>query len=326
MKKRKVIIDCDPGIDDALALIFALKSQALEILGITIVSGNVPALQGWKNCLKVLNLINRLDIPVYIGEEYPLVRELITAEDTHGCDGLGNTFLPDISKVPIKYGAINFILKTIKKEREVSIIVLGPMTNIAKAMEKDNETFSKVKEIVSMGGTFKSHGNSSPIAEFNYFVDPHAAKYVYRHIAVPFTMVGLDVTREIVLTPNYIELLKQFNTSLSNFIVDITKFYVNFHWKQEKTLGCVINDPLAIAYFIDNSLCSGFNSYVDIATEDISIGQSVVDVASFYNNKPNCFVLNKVNAHRFMELFLKTIFKEFEEDISLILSNNKYSY
>ncbi|WP_125151986.1 nucleoside hydrolase [Clostridium rectalis] len=319
MIKRKVIIDCDPGIDDALAILLALKSNKLDVQGITIVSGNVPACQGAKNVLKILNLLNRLDIPVYIGEEYPLVRELVTAEDTHGKDGLGETFLPDISNTNIFYNAVDFIIKTIKKGDKISIIALGPLTNLAKAIKKDAFTLNKVEEIISMGGSFKSHGNCSPVAEFNYWVDPHAAKYVYDNINSPITMVNLDVTREIILTPNYIELLSQFNTSLSKFIVDITKFYVDFHWRQERTLGCVINDPLAVAYFIDNSICSGFYSHIDIVTDGIAMGQSIVDVANFYGYKSNSYVLNKVDNHKFMEYFFTCLFPEFKEDINLIL-------
>lgn len=324
--RKKVIIDCDPGIDDSLALILALKSPELEVLGITTMSGNVPALQGAKNALKVLRLLNRLDVPVYAGEEVPLVRELVTAEDTHGDDGLGATFMSEVSEAIIKNGAVDFILSTIEKEESISIIALGPLTNIARAMEKDLQTFSKAQEIVSMGGTFKSHGNCSPVAEFNYWVDPHAVKYVFDHLTIPMAMVGLDVTREIVLTPNYIELLRQMNTELSRFIVDITRFYVDFHWKQERTLGCVINDPLAIAYFMDRTLCSGFDSYVDVVTEGIAIGQTVVDCGNFYKHKSNCFVLDKVQSHKFMEIFLNRLFPEFTEDIALVLKDNKYSY
>lgn len=320
IEKRKVIIDCDPGIDDALALILALKSPELDIKGLTIVSGNVEAEQGAKNALKVLKLMNRLDIPVYIGERNPLVRELVTAQDTHGEDGLGETFFQDVTEVSYKHDGIDFMLNSIKKEDDLSIIALGPLTNLAKALESDKATFNKLKEVVCMGGAFKSHGNCSPVAEFNFWVDPHGAKYVFDNIKVPFHMVGLDVTREIVLTPNYRELINQLNTPLSKFIVDITKFYVDFHWMQERTLGCVINDPLAVAYFIDRTICSGFNSNVDIAVDGISMGQSIVDVEHFYKKAPNCVVLNEVDSNKFMKFFLERIFDEHKNDINKILS------
>lgn len=324
MDKRKVIIDCDPGIDDALAIILALKSKEIEVLGITTVSGNVESLQGAKNALKVLKLLGRLDIPVYLGESKPIKRELVTAQDTHGEDGLGETFLDEVSSEYIRENGVDFILNTLKNEENVSIIALGPLTNLYRAIEKDSETFHRVKEIVSMGGAYKSHGNCSPVAEFNYWVDPHGAREFLKKFNGEFTMVGLDVTREIVLTPNLREMIHQFKDEIGDFIYDITRFYVDFHWEQERTLGCVINDPLAVEYFINREICEGFKAYVDIACEDISMGQSVVDVADFYKKRKNVFVLDKVNSKEFMVSFLNKIFPSHKEDIENILNNPKY--
>lgn len=324
MDKRKVIIDCDPGIDDALAIILALKSKEIEVIGITTVSGNVKSLQGAKNALKVLKLLGRLDIPVYLGESKPIKRELVTAQDTHGEDGLGETFLEEVSSEYIRENGVDFILNTLKNHENVSIIALGPLTNLCRAIEKDSETFHRVKEIVSMGGAYKSHGNCSPVAEFNYWVDPHGAREFLKKFNGEFTMVGLDVTREIVLTPNLREMIHQFKDEIGDFIYDITRFYVDFHWEQERTLGCVINDPLAVEYFINRELCNGFKAYVDIACEDISMGQSVVDVADFYKKRKNVFVLDKVNSKEFMISFLNKIFPSHKEDIKNVLNNPKY--
>ncbi|MGU8581621.1 nucleoside hydrolase [Clostridium perfringens] len=324
MDKRKVIIDCDPGIDDALAIILALKSKEIEVVGITTVSGNVESLQGAKNALKVLKLLGRLDIPVYLGEGKPIKRELVTAQDTHGEDGLGETFLEEVSSEYIRENGVDFILNTLKNHENVSIIALGPLTNLCRAIEKDSETFHRVKEIVSMGGAYKSHGNCSPVAEFNYWVDPHGAREFLKKFNGEFTMVGLDVTREIVLTPNLREMIHQFKDEIGDFIYDITRFYVDFHWEQERTLGCVINDPLAVEYFINRELCDGFKAYVDIACEDISMGQSVVDVADFYKKRKNVFVLDKVNSKEFMVSFLNKIFPSHKEDIKNVLNNPKY--
>ncbi|RUR41885.1 nucleoside hydrolase [Clostridium perfringens] len=324
MDKRKVIIDCDPGIDDALAIILALKSKEIEVVGITTVSGNVESLQGAKNALKVLKLLGRLDIPVYLGESKPIKRELVTAQDTHGEDGLGETFLDEVSSEYIRENGVDFILNTLKNEENVSIIALGPLTNLYRAIEKEPETFHRVKEIVSMGGAYKSHGNCSPVAEFNYWVDPHGAREFLKKFNGEFTMVGLDVTREIVLTPNLREMIHQFRDEIGDFIYDITRFYVDFHWEQERTLGCVINDPLAVEYFINREICEGFKAYVDIACEDISMGQSVVDVADFYKKRKNVFVLDKVNGKEFMVSFLNKIFPSHKEDIKNILNNPKY--
>ena len=324
MDKRKVIIDCDPGIDDALAIILALKSKEIEVIGITTVSGNVESLQGAKNALKVLKLLGRLDIPVYLGESKPIKRELVTAQDTHGEDGLGETFLEEVSSEYIRENGVDFILNTLKNQENVSIIALGPLTNLCRAIEKDSETFHRVKEIVSMGGAYKSHGNCSPVAEFNYWVDPHGAREFLKKFNGEFTMVGLDVTREIVLTPNLREMIHQFKDEIGDFIYDITRFYVDFHWEQERTLGCVINDPLAVEYFINRELCEDFKAYVDIACEDISMGQSVVDVADFYKKRKNVFVLDKVNSKEFMVSFLNKIFPIHKEDIKNVLNNPKY--
>ncbi|MDH2473107.1 nucleoside hydrolase [Clostridium perfringens] len=324
MDKRKVIIDCDPGIDDALAIILALKSKEIEVIGITTVSGNVESLQGAKNALKVLKLLGRLDIPVYLGESKPIKRELVTAQDTHGEDGLGETFLEEVSSEYIRENGVDFILNTLKNQENVSIIALGPLTNLCRAIEKDSETFHRVKEIVSMGGAYKSHGNCSPVAEFNYWVDPHGAREFLKKFNGEFTMVGLDVTREIVLTPNLREMIHQFKDEIGDFIYDITRFYVDFHWEQERTLGCVINDPLAVEYFINRELCEGFKAYVDIACEDISMGQSVVDVADFYKKRKNVFVLDKVNSKEFIISFLNKIFPSHKEDIKNVLNNPKY--
>lgn len=324
MDKRKVIIDCDPGIDDALAIILVLKSKEIEVIGITTVSGNVESLQGAKNALKVLKLLGRLDIPVYLGEGKPVKRELVTAQDTHGEDGLGETFLEEVSSEYIRENGVDFILNTLKNQENVSIIALGPLTNLCRAIEKDSETFNRVEEIVSMGGAYKSHGNCSPVAEFNYWVDPHGAREFLKKFNGEFTMVGLDVTREIVLTPNLREMIHQFKEEIGDFIYDITRFYVDFHWEQERTLGCVINDPLAVEYFINRELCDGFKAYVDIACEDISMGQSVVDVADFYKKRKNVFVLDKVNSKEFMVSFLNKIFPSHKEDIKNVLNNPKY--
>ena len=314
MEKRKVIIDCDPGIDDSLAILLALNSDELEVLGLTITSGNVPARMGAKNALKTLQIANRLDIPVYVGEEFPLQRKLITAQDTHGEDGIGENFYDDV-KGEILEGGVDFIIDTLKREEKVSIIALGPLTNIAKALMKDKDGFDNLDEFVSMGGAFRIHGNCSPVAEFNYWVDPHAADYTYKHLPKKIHMVGLDVTRKIVLTPNIIEFINRIEKEKSKFITEITRFYIDFHWQQEGIIGCVINDPLAVAYFIDRNLCKGFDSYVEVVHDGVAIGQSIVDSFNFYKKEPNAHVLTETDEKAFMKMFLKRIFKGYEEII-----------
>ena len=319
MLKRKVIIDCDPGIDDSLAILLAMSSPELDVLGITTVSGNVTSDVGAKNTLHALQMCSSLDTPVYEGEKYPLVRELITAQDTHGEDGIGENFYEDVKDVIIRNNAVDFITKTLKENKDVSIIALGPLTNIAKALQKDKEAFDNMDEFISMGGAFRVEGNCSPVAEFNYWVDPHAANYVFQNLSQKIHMVGLDVTRKIVLTPNIIEFINRLDKNMAKYITEITRFYIDFHWNQEKIIGCVINDPLAVAYFIDKSLCSGFESFVQIAEDGISIGQSIVDVANFYRKEANTIVLNQVDEKRFMNMFLKRLFKGYDNMIDSIL-------
>lgn len=314
MEKRKVIIDCDPGIDDCMAILLALNSKELEVVGLTICSGNVPADIGAKNASKALQISKRLDIPIYVGERYPLQRELVTAQDTHGEDGIGENFYEDVNK-EILDGGVDFIIDTLKKHEKVSIIALGPMTNIAKALMKNKEVFNNLDEFVSMGGAFRIHGNCSPVAEFNYWVDPHAADYVYKNLPKKIHMVGLDVTRKIVLTPNIIEFINRLDKEKSKFISEITRFYIDFHWEQEHIIGCVINDPLAVAYFIDRNLCKGFDSYVEVVHDGVAIGQSIVDSFNFYKKNHNAYVLTEVDEKAFMKMFLKRIFKGYENEI-----------
>ena len=324
MLKRKVIIDCDPGIDDSLALLLAASSPELEILGITTVSGNVTSDVGAKNALYALKMCSSLDIPVYIGERDPLARELITAQDTHGEDGVGENFYEDVKNITVKDNAVDFIIDTLNSNKNVSIIALGPLTNIAKALEKNKEAFNNMNEFISMGGAFRVEGNCSPVAEFNYWVDPHAADYVFKNLPKKIHMVGLDVTRKIVLTPNIIEFMNRLDKKIATYITEITRFYIDFHWEQEKIIGCVINDPLAVAYFIDRSLCDGFESYVQVVEDGLAIGQTVVDVADFYKKTPNAIVLNKVDSQKFMIMFLKRLFKGYEDIIDSITGGIYY--
>lgn len=323
--KRKVIIDCDPGIDDALALMLACASPELDVLGITIVAGNINANQCAENALKVLKKMDRLDIPVYLGAFGPLYRDTVIAEETHGLDGLGGVALENVESVRYQEGAVSFITETLQQTKDVSILAIGPLTNIALALENDKSAFSNLNELVVMGGSFKSHGNCSPVAEFNFWADPHAAEKVMNDLDRPITMVGLDVTRKVVLIPNYIELLNQLKNPKADFIVDITRFYLDFHWVQERTLGCVINDPLAIAYFIDPSICNGKSYYVDVVTEGKAIGMSMVDAGCISKKTPNCLVLTDVSTERFMKMFLTRLFPEHLDDIEAVLNCSKYT-
>ena len=309
MNKRKIIIDCDPGIDDSLAIMLALTSPEIEVLGITIVCGNSPVEMGFENAKKILKQMNRLHVPVYMGEPRPLKRDYVNALDTYGADGLGESFLPEVPGYQQEIGAVDFLSKALIKEK-VSVIALGPMTNLARLIQKAPAAFDQIEELVSMGGSFKSHGNCSPVAEYNYWCDPDAAALVYDTLhqnGKMIHMIGLDVTRKIVLTPTLLEYICRLNKETGKFIRKITKFYFDFHWEWEHIIGCVINDPLAVAYFLDPDICQGFDSYVQIETEGISLGQSVVDSMDFYRKTPNTKVLTEVDVYAFFQLFLSRI-------------------
>lgn len=309
MNKRKIIIDCDPGIDDSLAIMLALTSPEIEVLGITIVCGNSPVEMGFENAKKILKQMNRLDVPVYMGEPRPLKRDYVNALDTHGADGLGESFLPEVPGYQQEIGAVDFLSKALIKEK-VSVIALGPMTNLARLIQKAPAAFDQIEELVSMGGSFKSHGNCSPVAEYNYWCDLDAAALVYDTLhqnGKMIHMIGLDVTRKIVLTPTLLEYICRLNKETGEFIRKITKFYFDFHWEWEHIIGCVINDPLAVAYFLNPDICQGFDSYVQIETGGITLGQSVVDSMNFYRKTPNTKVLTEVDVYAFFQLFLSRI-------------------
>ena len=309
MSKRKIIIDCDPGIDDSLAIMLAIKSEEVEVVGITIVCGNSPVEMGFANAKKILKFMNRLDIPVFCGQAAPLKRDYVNALDTHGSDGLGESFLPDVEGFDQPIDAVTFLENTLKKE-PCSVIALGPMINLARLIERDMQAFLSIEQLVSMGGTFKSHGNCSPVAEYNYWCDPDAARLVYQTAFENqklIHMVGLDVTRKIVLTPTILEYMCRLNKDMGDFVKKITKFYFDFHWEWEHILGCVINDPLAVAYFINPDICRGFDSYVQIETLGDAIGQSIVDSMNFYKKESNAKVLTEVDAKEFWSMFISRL-------------------
>lgn len=313
MSKPKVILDVDPGIDDSLAILLAIQSDRFDILGLTIGSGNVDIHQGAKNAAHVLELAGRLDIPIYKGAALPLEIDYTDARDTHGEDGLGEAVFAskDTSE---DMSAQSFILETLEKNKgEVTIFALGPLTNMASVLQTNPDALTYAKEIRVMGGSYGVNGNCSPVGEYNFWCDPHAAK-VFFNAELPKTyLYTLDVTYDILFTPNMREMVKQFGTKLSDFMYAITQFYVDFHWKQERTLGCVINDPLVIADVL-HPMVDFYTATVDIAESGIARGESVIE----RTEKGNIFVSSSVDKRTFFDLFLTTVCKENKEDIYLM--------
>lgn len=319
-EKRKVIIDCDPGIDDSLAIMMALTSEEIDVVGITIVCGNTPTKMGFENAKKILKQMKRLDVPIYMGADKPLVKEYVSALDTHGSDGLGESFLDEVDGYEQTMDASMFLRNTLRRE-SCSIIAIGPLTNLARLIEMDEKAFNNIDELISMGGSYKAHGNCSPVAEFNYWADPEAAHIVYHQMAKTkkmIKMIGLDVTRKIVLTPNLLAYMNRLDIQCGDFVSRITKFYFDFHWEWEHIIGCVINDPLAVAYFLDPNLCHGNPCFVDIETDGISRGQSVVDAYSFYKKEANALVLVEVDVQAFFYMFFERLLKMDRNQLDLL--------
>ena len=318
--KKRVIIDCDPGIDDSLALMMALSSDAIDVIGITIVCGNSPIDMGFENAKKILHHMGRLDIPIYKGADRPLAKEYVNALDTHGEDGLGESFLEEIAGYDTHEQAVSFLARTLR-EGPCSVIALGPLTNFAQLIQEDEKAFDAIERLVSMGGTYRSHGNCSPVAEYNYWEDPEAAEIVYQHMeqtGKQIEMVGLDVTRQIVLTPDLLSYIERLDERQGAFIRKITKFYFDFHWTQEHLIGCVINDPLAVAYFLDPAVCAGFSSHVDLVTDGPARGQTIVDAFDFYHRSHNAYVLTKCDPLAFFQMFLALILHKEKESLDLL--------
>lgn len=307
--KQNVIIDCDPGIDDSLALMMALSSKDIEVIGITIVCGNSPVEMGFANAKKILKHMNRLDIPVYLGADKPLKKEYVNALDTHGADGLGESFLEEVSGYEQPMQAVEFLSDVLRK-KACTVIAIGPLTNLAHLIAYDEEAFHRIEKLISMGGNYRSHGNCSPVAEYNYWEDPEAASMVYEQMeksGKKLYMVGLDVTRQIVLRPDLLSYMERLHPLRGAFIRRITKFYYDFHWEQERLIGCVINDPLAVAYALDSQVCSGCEAYVQIETDGLCRGQSVVDAHGFCKKEANAYVLTEVDVKKFFSMFFALV-------------------
>lgn len=314
-----VIIDCDPGIDDSLALLLALNSPELNVVGITTVSGNVPADLGAQNALKILSFAKRLDIPVFIGAQQPLKVKYISAQDTHGNDGLGNSNLPLATTVKPQDGAVNFITQTLQQKPETTVLALGPLTNIALALKQNPHAFDGSGRFILMGGSYKSHGNCSPVAEYNFWCDPDAAQFVFANLTRTIEMVGLDVTRKIVLTPSLLSYMQRIDSTTGALIEQITRFYFDFHWQYERVIGCVINDPLAVAYLINPTILSLFDSYVTVVTDGVARGQSIVDDHQFWHNNNNAQIATAVQIRDFWQLFLTRVTHASQPDLDQVL-------
>ncbi len=276
-RAQKVIIDCDPGIDDAMAIILAMEYSDIEILGITTVFGNAGLEQATENALKIVELSGKT-IPVYQGAERPLVIPPGNPPDfVHGLDGLGNTNQAK-SHLQVEPGsAADYIVETINTyPGEITILAVGRLTNLANALALDPGIAAKVKDVVLMGGTLHVPGNVSPVGEANISGDPHAADLVFR-ASWPVTMIGLDVTTKLIMSDQILETIREENSQYGNFIYDISRFYRNFHINVDGVEGgFYVHDPSAVMYLINPAIFRMKKGSVRVVTTGIAIGQTII--------------------------------------------------
>lgn len=307
---KKVIIDVDTGIDDALAMIYALHSPELDILGFTTCFGNNIVYETTRNTLRVLELVGRTDIPVFPGAAEPLSRvnrkQLPIA--IHGFDGLADVKIPDAKVLPLSQPASTFIVEQVKKfPGEITLITLGTLTNVALAIKEDPELVTKVKNVAVMGGAVLCPGNVTPAAEANIYADPEAAQFVFQS-GIPIMLVGLDVTMQTLLPRACVEEWRSIGTELSTFLADISDFYMDAYLKRYPSInGCALHDPLVVGAVIDSTFVKTFPMYVEVDTEgEQSVGRTVADREP--NHPPaNMQVCLEVDSERFTHHFLKRI-------------------
>ena len=283
MAARPIIIDTDPGHDDAVAILLALASPELTVLGITAVAGNVPLPLTQRNARIICELADRTDIPVFAGCPRPMVRELITAEQVHGKSGLDGPKLAEPSMPLQDRHAVDWIIDTARRQpaRSLTLCMLGPLTNLATAIVMAPDIVGHLQEVVLMGGGFFEGGNATPTAEFNIAVDPHAAHRVLdsaRAAEVPVTMMPLDVTHRALMTDAWIAGLSAMGNRTGAVVAELMTFYERFDIERYGQPGGPLHDPMVIAYLLQPDLFVGRhrNVQVEIASE-LTMGMTVVD-------------------------------------------------
>ncbi|MCX8024768.1 MAG: nucleoside hydrolase [Thermanaerothrix sp.] len=308
---EKVIIDTDPGIDDAMAILLALRSPELEVIGLTSVFGNATIEVTTANALRLVELEGHQAIPVAQGCGQPLVLPLgEVGTYVHGEDGLGNTFPPPPKGRPLPLHAAQFILEALRRfPGEVTLLALGPLTNLALAASLDPEAVALARRVIIMGGAAEVHGNISPVAEANVYNDPHAAAIVFR-AGWPVTMVGLDVTTRVVMTPDYWDGLYRAGNTATDFLRAITPFYQQFHDQFYGMGGAThTHDPTAVVYLLAPELFETRRLPVYVETQGRCMGQTVVDWNSQWKNLPRIDVCLGVDADGVLDLIRERLIK-----------------
>ncbi len=307
--KRKIIIDTDPGQDDAIAILLALASPELEVLGITAVAGNVPLELTQQNIRKTCELAGRTEVKVYAGANAPMKRKLFTAEYVHGATGLNGIELPKPTMPLQSQNGVDFIIETIMKqpEKSVTLCTLGPLTNVGIALERVPEIASRIKELVMMGGGLFEGGNVTPAAEFNIFVDPDAAKLVFDS-GIPIIVMPLDVTHKALTTAARIEKIRAIGTSVSTAVTGWLEFFERFDEDKYGTDGGPLHDPNVIAYLLKPELYAGRHINVEIETKsELTIGMTVADYWQVMDKPKNAIWMTELDADGFFDLIVERI-------------------
>jgi len=310
MSPRKVIIDTDPGQDDAVAILLALASpEEIDVLGITAVAGNVPLALTEKNARIICELAGKPDVKVYAGCDRPLRRDLVTAEHVHGKTGLDGPVLSDPIMTLQDRHAVDFIIDTLRAQeaRTVTLCPLGPLTNIAAALEKAPDIAERVQEIILMGGGYFEGGNITPSAEFNIFVDPQAADIVFKS-GIQIVVMPLDVTHKALVTKPRNDAFRAIGTPVGLAVADMTDFFERFDKEKYGSEGAPLHDPCVTAYLIRPDLFSGRHINVEIETQsELTMGATVADWWGVTDRKPNALFINDLNADGFFSLLTERL-------------------
>ena len=307
---RKIIIDTDPGQDDAVAILLALASpDELEVLGITAVAGNVPLALTQKNARIVCELAGRRDVPIFAGCDTPLKQKLVTAEHVHGKTGLDGPQLAD-PEMPLTDGhAVDFIVETLRGEvsDSVTLVPMGPLTNIAQAFRTAPDIIGRVRDIVLMGGAYFEVGNITPAAEFNIYVDPEAAEIVFRS-GVPLVVMPLDVTHKALTTRPRVEAFRKMGTHVGEMVAAWTDFFERFDKEKYGSEGAPLHDPCTIAYLLEPGLFTGREVNVEIETGSaLTRGMTVADWWRVTDRAANALFIGDLDADGFFRLLTDRI-------------------
>jgi len=309
MAQHSIIIDTDPGQDDALAILLALASPEIEVIGICAVAGNVPLALTEVNARKICELAGKADTKVYAGAVRPLLRPLVTAEYVHGKTGLDGPVLPD-PKMPLqKQHAVDFIVETLmtRPAGTVTLCVLGPMTNIALALIKEPRIASRIKRIIAMGGGFFEGGNITPAAEFNIYVDPQAARVVFE-CGAPITLVPLDCTHQALTTKPRIEKFRAMKNKTGPASAELLDFFERFDVEKYGSEGGPLHDPCTVAWLLHPEFFEGKDCNVAIECEsELTMGMTVVDWWGVTNRPKNAHVLRSIDAEKFFNLLAERV-------------------